>query len=46
MTEDLHNFLENQNIAINAIKRVIINYKKLSKANVTLTKTRSRLADL
>jgi len=29
-----------------AIKRVIINYKKLSKANVTLTKARSRLADL
>jgi hypothetical protein len=37
MAEDLRNFLENQHIAINAIKRV--NYKKLSKANVKLTKT-------
>jgi predicted ribosome quality control (RQC) complex YloA/Tae2 family protein len=46
MAEDLHDFLENQAITIDAIKRVIINYKKLSKANVTLRKTRSRLADL
>jgi len=37
MAEDLFDCLENQNIAIDAIKRVIINYKKLSK---------SRLADL
>jgi len=46
MAEDLRDFLEKQGIAIDAIKRVIINYKKLSKANVTLTKTKSRLADL
>jgi len=46
MAEDLRDFLEKQGIAIVAIKRVIINYKKLSKANVTLTKTRSHLADL
>jgi len=43
MAEDLRDLLEKQGIAI---KRVIINYKKLSKANVTLTKTKSRLADL
>jgi DNA-binding transcriptional MerR regulator len=46
MAEDLCDFLQKQGISIDAIKRVIINYKKLSKANVTLTKTRSRLADL
>ncbi|KAH0944391.1 hypothetical protein HN011_008228 [Eciton burchellii] len=46
MAEDLRDFLQKQGISIDAIKRVIINYKKLSKANVTLTKTRSRLADL
>jgi hypothetical protein len=45
MAEDLNNFLENQNIVINVIKRLIINYKK-PKANITLTTTRSRLADL
>jgi len=44
MAEDLNSFLENQNIVINVIKRLIINYKKLP--NVILTKTRSRLADL
>ncbi|KAH0944380.1 hypothetical protein HN011_011445 [Eciton burchellii] len=46
MAEDLNSFLENQNIVINVIKRLIINYKKLPKANVILTKMRSRLADL
>jgi Tol biopolymer transport system component len=46
MAEDLYDFLEEQNTTINAIKRVITNYKKLSKVNITLSKTKSRLADL
>jgi hypothetical protein len=46
MAEDLSSFLENQNIIINVIKRLITNYKKLPKANVTLIKTRAHLTDL
>jgi hypothetical protein len=46
MAEDLRNFLENQNIVIDVIKRIITNHKKLPEANVMLTKTRSHLADL
>ncbi|KAH0945595.1 hypothetical protein HN011_006265 [Eciton burchellii] len=43
MSEDLCKFLVDQIITISLIKRVIINYKKLSKANVTLYKTRGSL---
>jgi hypothetical protein len=45
MAGDLHIFITAQTNAIGRIKRVIVNYKKLSKANVMLTKTRT-LADL
>jgi hypothetical protein len=40
MVEDLRNFLVDQNITFNLMKRVIINYKKLPKASITLPKTR------
>ncbi|KAH0948041.1 hypothetical protein HN011_002120 [Eciton burchellii] len=46
MVEDLRNFLVDQTTTIGQIKRVIINYKKLLKANVILQKMRSHLADL
>ncbi|KAH0944748.1 hypothetical protein HN011_007918, partial [Eciton burchellii] len=46
MAQDLRKLITDQANAIGDIKRVIINYKKLSKANVMLPKTRSRLADL
>jgi hypothetical protein len=46
MADDLHDFLEEQNTTIHAIKRIIPNYKKLSKVNITLSRTRSRLFDL
>jgi hypothetical protein len=46
MDEDLHKVISAQANVIGRIKRVIVNYKKLPKANVTLTKTRTRLADL
>jgi len=46
IAEDLRDFLEEQNTTINAIKRVITNYKKFSKADIILSKTRSRLSDL
>jgi hypothetical protein len=40
MADDLQDFLEKQGIVIDTLKHVIINCKKLPKANVTLTKTR------
>ncbi|KAH0947134.1 hypothetical protein HN011_005606 [Eciton burchellii] len=46
MADDLHGFLEEQNTTIHAIKRIIPNYKKLSKVNITLPRTKARLADL
>jgi hypothetical protein len=33
MAENLRNFLVDQNVAINAVKRVIINYRKFPKIN-------------
>jgi hypothetical protein len=46
MADDLQDYLEKQGIIITTLKRIIINFKKLPKANITLTKTRTRLADL
>jgi hypothetical protein len=45
MAEDLCKLIMEQTNAIGQIKRVIINYKKLSKTSVTLPRTRA-LADL
>jgi len=44
MADDLYDFLEEQNITIQAIKRTIPNYKKLS--DITLARMRSRLSGL
>jgi len=44
MADDLYDFHEEQNTTIQAIKRTIPNYKKLS--NVTLAGTRSCLSGL
>jgi hypothetical protein len=46
MIDDLQDLLEEQNTTVYAIKRIIPNYKKLSKANITLIRTRARLSDL
>jgi hypothetical protein len=46
MAEDLRKLFTDQTNAIGDSKRVIINYKKLSKASVTLPKIRSHLANL
>ncbi|KAH0945581.1 hypothetical protein HN011_004124 [Eciton burchellii] len=46
MADDLDDLLEKQATVIDTLKRVLINYKKLPKVNVTLIKTRSRLVDL
>jgi hypothetical protein len=46
MADDLQDFLEKQSVIIDTLKRVLINFKKLPKTNVTLTKTRTHLADL
>jgi hypothetical protein len=46
MADDLQDFLEKQGVIIDTLKCVIINFKKLPKTNVTLTKMRTRLADL
>lgn len=46
MSDDLRLLLTEQTTTINLIKRVIINYKKLPKANITLSKTKGRLEDL
>lgn len=46
MSEELRLLLVDQSDAIFRVKRVLINFKKLPKANVTLAKTKGRLADL
>jgi len=46
MADDLQDFLEKQGVIIDTLKRVLINFKKLPKTNVTLTTARTRLANL
>jgi len=46
MTESLRKLILEQANATNDIKRISINYKKLAKVNITLVKTKSRLAEL
>ncbi|KAH0944393.1 hypothetical protein HN011_004898, partial [Eciton burchellii] len=46
MADDLDDLLGKQDTVIDTFKGVIINYKKLPKAHVTLIKMKSRLADL
>ncbi|KAH0944532.1 hypothetical protein HN011_003265, partial [Eciton burchellii] len=46
MTDSLHKHILGQANATIDIKRILINYKKLSKANISLAKTKSRLAEL
>ncbi|XP_029170522.1 uncharacterized protein LOC114940165 [Nylanderia fulva] len=43
---ELRNLLISQVETIDSIKRVLVNFKKLAKANVTLAKTQGRLATL
>lgn len=46
METTLKNLLIEQTIQFHQLKRVLINFKKLSKANLTLPKTEGRLTDL
>jgi hypothetical protein len=46
MTDSLRKLILEQINATNDIKRILINYKKLAKANITLAKTKSRLVEL
>jgi hypothetical protein len=46
MVKDLRKLITEQTNTVGLIKRVIINYKKLPKASVTLQRTRARLSDL
>ncbi|KMQ86488.1 hypothetical protein RF55_14513 [Lasius niger] len=46
MSTDLRNLLIEQSITTTSIGRVLINFKKLPKANLTLSKTRGRLSNL
>jgi len=46
MTDSLRKLILEQTNATIDIKRILINYKKLSKANICLAKTKSRLAEL
>lgn len=46
MSQDLRNLLIEQELTIKSIKRVLVNYKKLSKQNITLSKTKGRLSNL
>ncbi|XP_071652238.1 uncharacterized protein [Temnothorax longispinosus] len=46
MSEDLQGLLIEQNCVIRSIRRVLINFKKLSKSQITLSKTKSRLQAL
>lgn len=46
MSQDLHHLLIKQELTIKSIKRVLVNYKKLSKPNISLSKTKGRLSNL
>src|SRR5580765_8515731 len=46
MPQELRNLLIEQSNSIASIKRVLINFKKLPKANITLSKTKGRLSNL
>ncbi|XP_024869854.1 uncharacterized protein LOC112453358 [Temnothorax curvispinosus] len=46
MSEDLQGLLIEQNCVITSIRRVLINFKKLSKSQITLSKTKSQLQAL
>jgi tetratricopeptide (TPR) repeat protein len=46
MAENLRKLILEQANATNDMKRILINYKKLAKANITLGKTNSHLAEL
>jgi hypothetical protein len=46
MMDSLRKLMLEQANATSDIKRILINYKKLAKANITLAKTKSRLAEL
>jgi len=46
MSSDLRNLLIEQNAAIDSLKRVLVNFRKLAKANVTLPRAQSRLHSL
>jgi len=46
MTDNLRKLILEQTNATIDIKRILINYKKLSKANISLAKTKLRLAKL
>jgi len=46
MSDDLYKLLMAQTNAVHRIRRIILNYKNLLKANVTLTKTKTHVTDL
>lgn len=46
MTDELPRLLVEQAVMIASVKRVLVNFKKLAKANVTLCKTKCRFANL
>lgn len=46
MAEEFQLLLVEQQLNISSIKRVLINFKKLAKVNVTLPKTKGRFSDL
>ncbi|KAH0949510.1 hypothetical protein HN011_008198, partial [Eciton burchellii] len=46
MAENLRKLILEQANATSDMKKILINYKKLAKANITLVKTNARLAEL
>lgn len=46
MAEEVTDLLVEQSLNIHSLGRVLVNFKKLAKVNVTLPKTKGRLADL
>lgn len=46
MADDLQDLFVEQSTTIASIKRVILNFKKIGKANITLYKAKNRVKDL
>lgn len=46
MADNLQKIMIEQNVTINAIQTAMLNFKKLSRANITLPKTKKRMDDL
>jgi hypothetical protein len=46
MTDSLRNLILEETNTTSDIKRILINYRKLAKVNITLAKTKSRLTEL